>query len=415
MARGPKKTTKKHIARLERERRQIRLVNYIAIGVVAAIFLVVGYGILDIKYLQLQQPIAVVNGENISTKEFQARVVLQRNELLTQYFQYTQYQQQFGLDVTAQLEQIVTALNTPFIIGQQVLDIMIGEALTRQEAAQRGIRVSEDELETFTHEQFGFYPDGTPTPTITPTEVTITYPTLSATQLALVTATSVTTKEPTVTPAPTATLDPELESEGTSTPAPTPFPSPTATPYTLEGFQNLYEEVLTTVEEEGLTEQQFYRQFETSLLRRKLINSVTEINLAEEERILARHILVADENTALEIIDRINNGEDFSELAIELSEDAGSGAKGGDLGWFGRGVMVAPFETVAFTLEDGEISDPVESEFGWHIIQTLEHTTRFSDFIAELREAADIEIFDYWVERVPGSPNLQDFQQPNQQ
>ena len=178
------------------------------------------------------------------------------------------------------------------------------------------------------------------------------------------------------------------------------------------------------MEEIGLTEEQYRRLFETGLLRTKLIENVTADLPAEEEQVWARHILVADEEAANAVIERLENGEDFAALAIELSEDTGSGAVGGDLGWFGKGQMVPAFETTAFSLEDGEISDPVQSNFGWHIIQKLGHTTvpmspsaydqarqtAFDEFIATLREEADIVIHDRWMERVPTSPNLQDLQ-----
>jgi len=424
MAPKQKVVSKKHVARLERERRQVRLIQYIAIGVVAAVILILAYGYLDINYLQAREPVAEVNGEKITTKEFQARVILQRNDLLNQYMLYQQYQQ-FGLDVGNQLSQIELSLNNTNVVGQQVLDNMIGEALIRQESARRGIIVSEDELESFTREQFRFFPDGSPTPTITPTQVTFTYPTLSAEQLALVTATPVPTEGPTVTPPPTATLDPELVPEFTPTTTPTPLPTPTGTPYTLEGYQSQFDDALTGMKDIGLTEAQYHRLFETGLLRQKLIDEVTADLPKEEEQVWARHILVADEETANQVIERLNNGEDFGELAAELSEDAGSGANGGDLGWFGKGQMVPEFEEVAFDLEDGEISEPVESQFGFHIIQTLGHATvpmsaseydqarqtEFNDFIAKLREEGDIIIHDIWMERVPTSPNLQELQQ----
>ena len=106
MAPKPKVQSKKHIARLERERRQVKLIQYVAIGVVVVIVLILAYGYLDLNYLQARQPVAEVNGEKITTKEFQARVVIQRNQLLNQYMQYQQYQQLFGLDVSSQLQQI---------------------------------------------------------------------------------------------------------------------------------------------------------------------------------------------------------------------------------------------------------------------------------------------------------------------
>lgn len=424
MAPKQKVVSKKHVARLERERRQVRLIQYISIGVVAAVILILAYGYLDINYLQARQPVAEVNGEKITTKEFQARVVIQRNDLLNQYMLYQQYQQ-FGMDVSNQLSQIELSLSTPSIVGQQVLDNLISEALIRQEAERRGITVSADEVESFTREQFRFFPDGTPTPTITPTQVEITYPTLSPEQLALVTVTPVPTEGPTATPFPTPTLDPAITPEPTSTAAPTPLPSPTATPYTVEGYEGRYDEALTGMKDIGLTEAQYRQLFETGLLRQKLIDAVTADIPREEEQVWARHILVADEETANQVIERLNNGEDFGALAAELSVDTGSGANGGDLGWFGKGQMVPEFEEVAFSLADGEISEPVESQFGFHIIQTLGHATvpmsaaaydqakqtEFNDFIAKLREEAEITISDFWVERVPTSPNLQELQQ----
>ncbi len=75
---------------------------------------------------------------------------------------------------------------------------------------------------------------------------------------------------------------------------------------------------------------------------------------------------------AEEIRQRILAGEDFATLAQEYSSDTASGAAGGDLGWFGRGSMVAPFEEAAFSLEVGEISEPIRSDFGYHIIEVLE-------------------------------------------
>lgn len=86
----------------------------------------------------------------------------------------------------------------------------------------------------------------------------------------------------------------------------------------------------------------------------------------------ARHILVEDEATANEIIEKLNAGEDFAELAKEFSTDPGSGAQGGDLGWFSVGTMVPAFNDAAYALEIDKISEPVQSDFGYHIIQVKE-------------------------------------------
>ncbi|GAA0471152.1 peptidylprolyl isomerase [Alkalibacillus silvisoli] len=86
-----------------------------------------------------------------------------------------------------------------------------------------------------------------------------------------------------------------------------------------------------------------------------------------QKEVQARHILVDDEQSALEVLDLYEDGEDFSELAEQYSTD-GSAQLGGDLGYFTGGDMVLPFERVAFSLDEGEVSEPVESQYGWHVI-----------------------------------------------
>ncbi len=87
-----------------------------------------------------------------------------------------------------------------------------------------------------------------------------------------------------------------------------------------------------------------------------------------QEEVRARHILVAKEEDALDIIERLNRGDDFIALANEKSIGP-SGRNGGDLGYFTRGRMAKSFEDAAFALKPGEISEPVKSNFGWHVIK----------------------------------------------
>ncbi len=426
MAPKSKIQSKKHIARLERERRQTRLIQYISIGVVAAVILVLIYGYLDLNVLQQYQPVAKVNGEKISTKEFQARVTIQRNQLLNQYMQYQQYQQVFGMDVSAQLQQLQTTLDTPTNVGQQVLDALVQEALIRQEAKKRNITISADELATFKQDQFRYYPNGSPTPTITPTPVDVTYPTLSAAQLELVTATPVPTQGATVTPLPTSTISPSATPTvgPTATPTVPPTATATATPYTLEGYQNQFATAQANMVEIGLTDAEYENLFKTAILRKKLYDIITADTPHVDEQVWARHILVTTEEEAKTVIDRLNNGEDFAKLAAELSQDTATAANGGDLGWFGKGQMVAPFEEAAFSLKVGEISQPVQSDFGWHVIQVIDRAnlpltdsqytqardTAFNDFLTKLRDDSDVTIYDYWKDRTPSTPSLDSIQ-----
>ena len=93
---------------------------------------------------------------------------------------------------------------------------------------------------------------------------------------------------------------------------------------------------------------------------------------AVQEQVHARHILVATEDQARDVLTQLQNGADFATLAQQLSTDPGSKDKGGDLGWFGRGVMDKPFEDAAFALQPGQLSDVVHGANGYHVIQVLE-------------------------------------------
>ncbi len=97
--------------------------------------------------------------------------------------------------------------------------------------------------------------------------------------------------------------------------------------------------------------------------------------VAGQEEVRARHILVKTEADAQDIIERLNRGADFAELAKEKSIGP-SKARGGDLGYFTRGQMVKPFEEAAFALKKGEISEPVKTQFGWHVIKLEDRRER---------------------------------------
>lgn len=101
----------------------------------------------------------------------------------------------------------------------------------------------------------------------------------------------------------------------------------------------------------------------------------------------ARHILVKTEEEAEAIIKRLDAGESFEDIAKEVSTDPGSGANGGDLGWFGPGQMVPEFEQAAFALEVGAHSkEPVQSQFGWHIIKVEDKRQQLPPAYEQVKE-----------------------------
>jgi peptidyl-prolyl cis-trans isomerase C len=135
---------------------------------------------------------------------------------------------------------------------------------------------------------------------------------------------------------------------------------------------------------------------------------------AVEQEVRARHILVPTEDEAKVILAEVKKGTDFAELAKQKSKDPGAAAEGGDLGYFSKDQMVPEFAEQAFKMNKGDVSDPVKTQFGWHIIkvedkrnkpvptfdQVKEQVEQFvtrkaqAEYIAKLRENAKIERLD---------------------
>lgn len=100
----------------------------------------------------------------------------------------------------------------------------------------------------------------------------------------------------------------------------------------------------------------------------------------------ASHILVATEEEALKLKAEIDGGADFATLAKASSTDTGSGQNGGDLGWFGLGAMVKPFEDAVVAAEMGKVTAPIQSDFGWHLILVKETRIAAAPTLDELRD-----------------------------
>lgn len=145
-----------------------------------------------------------------------------------------------------------------------------------------------------------------------------------------------------------------------------------------------------------------------ALLAGEVINSIVETALTEEaiqqvynelvvdigpvQEFNASHILVGTLEEAEAVLERIGAGEAFADLARELSTDMGSGANGGSLGWFAPGMMVAPFEEAVKALEVGALSEPVETQFGWHVITLNETREKEPPALDEVRAELESEV-----------------------
>jgi len=354
--------------------------------------------------------VAKIGDGKITAKQFQARVRLQRQQIINQYLQYSQYAQMFDGDAFIFLQQMESRLapENAEALGQEVLDSMISEVLLMQEADRRGSTVSEAEIDARIQAAFGYFPNGEPTATVTPTEVIM--PTISAQQATIVT----------ITPMPPLELTPSK----TAIPAPTSTPQPTATPLTLQSFEESKFKSMETFKGLGFTEADYRQLVKADILRERLFNVITDEIKPVQDMVWARHILVLHEATAIQVRERILKGEDFAVVAAEVSIDESNKDQGGDLGWFGKGVMIAPFEEAAFSQKVGEIGNPVQTDFGWHIIQVIGHEERpltadqfdqakqaaWNKWLEELRKKAEdtglITIYESWKQNIPLDPDL---------
>lgn len=447
MAKEKRRLARGGLHRVERAKRQQKILITGAIIVVSAVLVLVVGGSIWENFIRPPQPVVTVGEDVITTREFEARVKFERAQWVTRYsqtynaIQFYQDNPELLNQIQTQLYQIANILE-PVSFGDRIMNQMIDERLLRQEANRRGFFVTEEEIDAAILEIFSYYPDGTPTIAATPTLQETS--TLSATQFFLMTATPTATITPTTSITPTATLPPEmLATSGifTSTPSSTPtqvtptldpavpteLPAITPTVQTTElAGQELasYIEGLAIVTNDDFTEEDLRALYEFDLYRQKMFDTVTAEFSETPEQVWVRHIIVADEATALEVLEGAAAGTAWADLVLDYSTNPTTALNGGDMGWFVNHPQEPDypqnFMDAAFALEIGEISDPIETPSGWHVIQILGKENRqlsdaqtnqvhqeiFLEFIDSLRENIEIVFEDYWMSRIPREPSV---------
>ncbi len=416
-------------SRHEREAAIQRYINIglIVVGAIAA--LLVAVALISEQIIRPNQAVASVNGETITVAQFERRVRLERvlnnQRLTTGYLRILSFtgdpqQAQQQLLQTPPWSDYYNEMTVPDQLGNRVLNDMIDDTLVRQQAAERGITVTQEQIDEQARQFFGFDPNAilfTATPSTTPTS--------SPTPLITATASPI----PSATPLPTATGTPDPSVTPTVTAQPSATPTATLEP-TLE---------LATRQAEYSTNRQDFDNFVSSnarlspddlqslfrtlALRQALQDQIT----AEQSRTApfanVRHILAATEEEAQDVLSALQAGESFRDLAAAVSQDTSNANNGGELGWAPLSNYVAPFAEAARNAEVNAFVGPVETEFGWHIIQVRAREDRalsdeefeqakaqeFSTWLDDLRTTSDANIqrFDIWVDNVPSDPPLQ--------
>jgi parvulin-like peptidyl-prolyl isomerase len=401
--------TRKQLALSRREKEQLRLI-YIGLGVVAALILIVlAIGLYQTFVIEPNSPIASVNGVEISTRDYQTRVRYERFLLENQYQQILQQQatlaepgnEQLAQFLTSQYQQLANQILQQWSASdRQALDDMIEEELVKVEAQKRGIEATPEEITEEVNRFLAGRAGGLTAQAVTET----------ATARAEASATAALwTPTPTFTPSPTITPTEEI-TQPTATPANTPTPAPTPTPNIIDentlktDYTNWLNTLATQV---GLDETQYRQIMAASVLKEKLREALGNEVPKSAEQAHARHILVETEEEATKVVERLKAGEDFAELAKELSKDPGSATEGGDLGFVPRGRFVGPVDEAVFSLPIGQVSDPIQTEFGWHVIEVLEREERElspSDYSFTQRQA-----YSNWLSDARAAANIQDF------
>lgn len=371
---APEELNRKQRSRLEKERRMQRLLIY-SLGAVAILIVgVLGYGVVAERIIRPRQPVAVVDGDPITTAEFQARVKFSRLQLQNQLLYLYQQQQLIALEnpeandealdeyFRGQIDDLETQLapENADLIGHQVLNQMIQEELVQREAERRGIEVTPDEVQDAIHAGFGYDPELAAAPAgstpVTPTE-------------------SLTPSEP--VPA-QMTADDFRDAYSR---------------YMREGLRPL-----------GISEQQYRSWIEAALVSEQLREAMKQELPREAEQVRLRFLVVSGEERANELVERLDAGEGFDVLAEEIQADELDPGYSDELDWMPRdrleSLIGEELTDRAFSLEAGGHSEPIalgeEDQAYYYIISMSGREVR--ELEESVREEMAAEAFRSWLD-----------------
>jgi parvulin-like peptidyl-prolyl isomerase len=411
----------------ERETAINRVLTRIVAVTVVIVAILIGISVI---YSQIYEPniaVATVNGENISVGQFRDQVRFERARITELVNSAAQQLQQFGMDVNQYLSNqepyktYLNELNFPDQLGSRVLDDMIAIKLTQQEAKKLNITVNQEQVQEQINNFFGYdptrvaltgaEPTATLTPTITPTP--FVSPTPTPTQ--------------TATPLPSPTLEQtaELTAEATVDVTATPTDFPTSTPEPTKSIEEQQKEFTDTIDtySRNLRQQTGIGQniiddYYSNLAYQEAIGQyLLDQGEGKVTYVALRHILVATEEEALDVIASLNAGESFADLALAVSTDGGSSSNGGFYDFAPATNYVKEFKDASLTLEIGVISTPIKTEFGYHVMQVIAREDRevkedeqdgvkralYGEWLDNLKTTNEANIVknDNWVNYIP--------------
>lgn len=317
---------------------------------------------------------ASVDGKGLPVSSFVEVATFNRYQYLNMYFQYAQMYSAYGLPIDSLDSQVKAILDEEGRerLGSESVDQLMYNEILRLEAENEGLVITDEEVYAQLKAMFG-------------------YEEPAAEEAGLMGMDSF-------------NVDPAASESDADKHA---------------AFRTFAEDVLAQGYDGKVSYEFIENQAKSILLDNLLFEASLEDRIFEAEMVSARHILVSDKETADDILTRLAAGEDWNVLASENSLDTANKDKGGNLGWFGRGQMVAEFENAAFALEPGEISEPVKTSYGYHIIASDGKEVRplngdalkaaqdaaYDEWTLALRSKHDVQSYpEVWLDAVPMEP-----------
>ncbi|MFL5761593.1 MAG: peptidylprolyl isomerase [Thermomicrobiales bacterium] len=417
---------KRRVSRREREARQRRLL-YWGMGIATGlIVLVLGVGLVNQYFIKPRHVLATVDGTDIRRRDYwKVRSVNLINQISV-YQQYAQFSdasqaqqyQNLAQQAASELNGLWGSTNT----DDATLGNMIDDQVYLKNLDDFDLTITDQDVKDYIDQQFQpseapiFTP--TPSPTLIPAradwatqtaEAELTPTAGGGTPVASPVEGSPVGGTPTGSPAaspvatdasPTQIASP-IESQAKPAPASSPEASPIGSPQaspvgspaaspvtppaqsptpnqdqarqTAEAGFHSYKDVV--FDKAHVSESDYERLIVRPAIARQKINDKLGAPIGQTaEQVHAAHILVTTKDLADQIYAEVTaENADFSEIAKNQSTDTSTAPNGGDLGWFTRGEMVKEFEDAAFALQPGQISEPVHTQFGWHIIKSMDH------------------------------------------
>ncbi|HLI52246.1 MAG TPA: peptidylprolyl isomerase [Thermomicrobiaceae bacterium] len=407
----------RYVSRRERENFHRRLV---IIGIIAAAVILVAILATGAVYQYIYLPnetLASVDGVKINKADYWK---MRKYELITQIQQYSQIASLMSGDQATQYQQLAQQAQTELgtvktdPVNSSTVQTMVNNVLTVNNASKAGVTVTAADVNQYMKDFYSPVPSASPTPTLGAN------PTAEAWATATAKANPTPTTAPTPTPTPTKSATPKASSnsatkaagnatpKATGSPSASPAASPTAAPTptpnaaqaqaTASATKRLFKS--NVLNQAGMSESDFERLVaKPEVAQEKVTYALQQQVRTSGEQIHAAHIVVKTKDAANVIEQQLKDGQNFATLAKEKSADATTAVNGGDLGWFPQGVNTPAFDKVAFSLKVGQVSQPLQTSYGWDIIKVLgKQENRPIDL--KTLQALRGKVFQNWLDQI---------------